>query len=882
MMTGGALDVLAGGGTVITATPRLARHLRETHDIRQRQAGKDAWPDADVLPIEAWLHRCREEALLQDTPAGQLDLLSEAEMRLLWGALLGGGESLIAEPMALAGQVAQAWRTCQAWLIGASQLAEAAATADERCFAGWAAQMDAELSARRWVDSAGLARRIASDLQAARLRLPAAWIGFAGFDPWPPVLVRLSAALTTAGCRVVRLSGDGAALAGRRIACVDVDDELRSAARWAHGQLHACPTARVAVVLADLPGRGDAARRACLDVLAPGWALSPPAISPVAMTATRTLADYPLVHAALLLLGASGGEVDWRDASQLLRSPFIRGYGDEAQARARIEWRLREKGRMRVQISRLASDCTPHAPVFAGCMAALCSDVPSNRRAAHEWAPWFMQRLEVAGWPGDIRPDSAMWQVQAAWQELLAGYAATSRVQQPAWLADALHVLQDMAGQRVFHPESHPGAVQILSLREADGLAFDGIWVAGMTASQWPGAAQPDALIPLGLQRGAGLPESTAAGTQALATRRLARILSAAGTALVSWPASQDEVVQRTSTLLHALPEVAVAEIAAHDPPRLRASVAAMAPPLPVEADEQVRVLPEGHPVRGGARTLTAQAQCPARAFITGRLHAGEITRPRLPLDRRDRGNLVHGLLEQLYRDPVYEGGLKATDPLRLREHFERAIAPVLARVLPDGSLWHAALRELEHERLWGVVRQLADLDIQRMPFVVQVEVPHALTIGGLTFTLRIDRIERHPGLGQLVIDYKSTAVPVKRWRPDRLEDCQLPLYALAGHAEGIAVFAFTTAGLKVSGVAPDAMGLEGTVQPEAFVNGYLPDKQPGWTALCTAWREQLEGLAHRYARGDFRVNPYDREYGDSQFGMLTRLHELALYEEES
>jgi hypothetical protein len=59
--------ILADGGTVITATHRLARTLRLDWDRSQAASGLQVWPSADILPLDAWLRRGWDAALVLGT-----------------------------------------------------------------------------------------------------------------------------------------------------------------------------------------------------------------------------------------------------------------------------------------------------------------------------------------------------------------------------------------------------------------------------------------------------------------------------------------------------------------------------------------------------------------------------------------------------------------------------------------------------------------------------------------------------------------------------------------------------------------------------------------------------------------------------------------------
>src|SRR5512139_3371290 len=71
-MSSDLLDIAARGGTVLTATKRLARELVRQFDQRQVAAGLSVWPSPQVLTLPAWVIRQlqqlrRETALLSDS-----------------------------------------------------------------------------------------------------------------------------------------------------------------------------------------------------------------------------------------------------------------------------------------------------------------------------------------------------------------------------------------------------------------------------------------------------------------------------------------------------------------------------------------------------------------------------------------------------------------------------------------------------------------------------------------------------------------------------------------------------------------------------------------------------------------------------------------------
>ncbi len=70
---------LAAGITVVTPNQRLARALRLEFDAFQQKRNLAVWEDADILPLDAFVARCHEDALYEEGGAKLPTLLSPAQ-----------------------------------------------------------------------------------------------------------------------------------------------------------------------------------------------------------------------------------------------------------------------------------------------------------------------------------------------------------------------------------------------------------------------------------------------------------------------------------------------------------------------------------------------------------------------------------------------------------------------------------------------------------------------------------------------------------------------------------------------------------------------------------------------------------------------------------
>ncbi len=507
------------------------------------------------------------------------------------------------------------------------------------------------------------------------------------------------------------------------------------------------------------------------------------------------------------------------------------------------------------------------APATAAALERALARVAATPAAAPAaGAGVLAELLALGGFPG-AAAGATTAQALAGLQDLLTTVAGLERLTGRVGLRRLVTVLADLARQRTFEPESDIAPVQVLGALEADGHEFDSLWITGLAADRWPPAPRPRPLLPIALQRQAGLPEASATALRELWSRRFTRLAAAADAVVVSWAQWEGEAEVLPSPLVAAIPP---GPDAAAPPAATRPDRAAIA----AAGDVEVRADPAppfaGRRVRGGARVLSLQATCPADAFAVARLGARELPPAPAPLGDAARGRLVHRLLQELYARPECRRGLGGLDDAALAASFEAVAGPVLAGALPGADALAAAWRRLEHARLWELVRLLRSIDAARGEFTVAVEVARILAVGELEFALRLDRVETHAA-GELVLDYKTGDARERDWLPPRPVDAQLPLYAQGGSVAGVGVLKLRPPVPVLAGFAAPGLAEHGLRDPAAYDRGRVGD----WGALTAAWREALAALAAEFRAGDFRLDRARRPRAGDQFTLLNRRHEL-------
>src|SRR5690349_7599909 len=179
---------------------------------------------------------------------------------------------------------------------------------------------------------------------------------FYGFDVLDPQQRELFDALRASGGEATIRVADAVRSPGNVVREPGLEQEIRAAAMWARSRLEAAPDARIGVIVPELTRLRSTVLRIFDEVLAPVVCLRPgeDVARPWNVSLGSTLADWPLIHAALLILELSCTELSTERASVLLRSPFLGGAHSERDPRALLDARLRRRGDPHTSLQTLA------------------------------------------------------------------------------------------------------------------------------------------------------------------------------------------------------------------------------------------------------------------------------------------------------------------------------------------------------------------------------------------------------------------------------------------------------------------------------------------------------------------------------------------------
>ena len=691
-------------------------------------------------------------------------------------------------------------------------------------------------------------------------------IVFTGFPSFSPQMRRLMDALEERGAQVQAHdpieSGD---VAGFVASFNTRKDEALAAARWARAKIEKDPGCTVGIVTTDLNTYRPLIRNAMKSVVTPS-ALNP--INPVTAAPWDLLQALPIAHfpapsSALRALNLLRGGAQLGDVRSILLSPYFLGATEEAGSRAMLLNRLHRNGEGWVSLAYLTKLAGEegkawHCPILReglDAVAAIKDSLP-DKGLMPEWAHIFSKTLASVGW-GNGRPltPEELESVEE-FKALFTSLAGLGVVHSEATLSRALGAFTRIASGHAFKPRRDAAAIRIVDAAAAAGCQFDYLWVMGMDSQSWPIMSPPNPFIPFALQRDAGVPESGGdSGFQtALALTRWLR--QGASKVIFSYPATVDAAPSMPARMLSDLPRITGDTLDLSDVESWSSIIHRRHRDLQPLMNDEAPPLNHAH-VGGGSAIIRDQANCPFKAFAAHRLHAQPIYQVSPGLDERERGNILHRILEKFWKSVGSHDALiqmSADDRKARIEDLANAELEALREYRPKTMT--GKFIEIERERILSILMRWLELEEEREPFVVtQTEKRETVKTGGLEFTIVIDRVDTLVSDGsRCVLDYKTGQVSASKWFGERPEDPQLPLYSVSTDGDKSAIaFARLRAGqIEFSGVVKRGGILPGLPSRARYHKQVMDD----WQGTLANWKESVELLAKEYKDGRADVSP--------------------------
>ncbi len=870
------MSALQQGETVITATRRLALTLRQEYNTFQQAKGLNAWESPKILTWPDWLADLWQQQLYKSE--NPQTLLSSWQEQILWERVIRDSPESheLLQPHSAASVAQEAWLLANQWRLDISH-DDVMREEDSRAFVNWSNRFLSKCQKGSWLDGARLADVLRESIK--QLQLPD-HILLAGFDEFTPQQKDFLDAASKAGCSIKRpdIETPETNASTVRVSFPDPEREIEAAARWARALLESGEQGRIGVVVLGLASKRNLVERIFRGILEPAAQLSGK-IQPsklINISAGNALSSYPIIKSALAMLSLSPDENEWSEISNLIRSSYLLGADTEHTGRALLDKHLRQYCGNRVPISNMLRLCrqSDHAcPLLEQIIKKwleVCGK-SSSVQTAVSWSHTFSAVLEAFGWPGERPLNSIEFQTMQSWTEFLSSFASIALTGEKMTRGEAITMVKLFARNLMFQPETSEAPVQILGMLEASGLSFDHLWIAGLHDEDWPGPCNPNPFLPISLQREKGIPRSSPERELEFATLITKRLLSSGKNVFLSYSELMEDRKLDASPLIADIPRVEACDLnlwsgasvtdAIRESRKVESFVDEMAPPLGDTAWQ-----------RGGARVFQYQSGCPFRAFAELRLGAEALEFPVPGLDPRERGTLVHAVLEEVWRQLKTHEALCSSR--NLGEIIDNSVDVAIAHLERNrGSALPRSFAALERARLRQLITEWLEIDKNRQPFeVTRPEEEKFAEVSGIRFKVKIDRVDRLADGREVIIDYKTGVTSQRSWDSDRPDEPQLPLYSTI-HERPLA-------GILFARVKTGDMRFLGLVDNDLT----MPRCETvDLAARISEWRTVLEKIGSDFKAGHAEVDPKDtaKQCRYCDLACLCRVSELNAPSEE-
>lgn len=883
------LPALEQNALIITANNRLRNHMRHAY---LQHVGKKAAIAPRINSLSQWVTDCWSRLERRGDTNG-MTIISSVQRQTLWERIIQRSslsQSLLhADPLAQAAD--SALRAMELWELTLDDVKAADPILNEQsntyCWLTWAHEFRAALSASRWITTEQAVVLLCEQLENGQLPTEAA-LYITGFDDLPPLHERLLGALCP------EWSAISSQREPRRFDVTTTptfEHEVLAAALWSKEVLEQSPQAMIGIIVPDLGQSRQAVERGFIDVFEPHYYLPdvPRYTLPFNFSAGTPLVSTPIIAAAFDALTLTQANWPLADICHVVLSPFISDFDGEFTLRTEIVSALRHKAKLRISQSdvreiaeklshQLGVDPEQHG---FSVRLRLLENLRRQQLGEHSalyWSIYFADVLRTLNWPGTRRLDSHEHQQVVLWNQVIETFQTLDATGERMDYAHALNHLRDIAGKMPFQAQTPQGPIQILGALEGAGLQFSHCWVMGLHHRQWPATPSPNPFLPVALQRDRKMPHASAERELAFAQALTQHYQHCADHVMFSFSARDNDAELSPSPLIRHYPLTPIENVVNTLSSSLNEYRAQSANTRRMEWID-CTLAPHADPaiekIRGGASLFKEQALCPFDAFAKLRLNAVIPDEPSFGISAIERGNTLHAALASLWIALGSQQTLLALDEHQLAEIVQEHAGSAIRSLQQErGASLGAVAARLELERLVHLLMNWMNHEKSRAPFrVVAVEKLIDVTYAGIPIRLRVDRIDQIGDDAFLIIDYKTGSPSLRHWQGDRLEEPQLPLYAVTADFPVVAI-AFAQINTKSS----QWMGWGNTTIPQLSIE----EPPQGWSYQLAEWHQQLTQLAQNFLAGHAELdykNSTALQYAEALMP-LNRLPEQSVLQE--
>lgn len=843
--------------TILTPNRRLSATLHKLFHEFQITQHKTCWQTPDILPLSSWILRLWDNYVSKSFAANPV-LLNTTQEQFLWEKILVNAQesSGLLQVSETAEMIKSAWSLLKQWQVDISHPAFKAADG-YHALCKWITDFQKNCQKNNWIDHASLPDLIIKKMSTAEIDT-SQQIMLVGFNELSPQVTQL---LKPFNIKPI-LEHSKQAIT-KRITLPDAEQEILTIARWAKSIWVNNPETKIACVIPSLDKIRDRVLQVFSEVFAEENTYSIDIQNcPFNISAGKPLTHYPIINTALQLLSLHKTNVSVDTINYILSSPFLGDAEYERIKRANFDAALRRENVTTIDLKEAVISDHKYTSLKLACpllskrIQAFITHCESNndKHSYAEWAGIFNQLLSILGWPGERSLISDEYQIVDSWLKLLTEFMTLDQVAAPTNFYSALQTLQKLAVKTAFQPKTPDAPIQVLGLLEAAGIPFDNVWIAGMDDLSWPPQPKPNPFIPKSLQRELHMPHATAERELLYCKQLIEQFTKNTDQIIFSYAEKNEALELHASPLIRDFSNMHIEDLKlnAYSSPSERIYQSKL---IEKFVDENAPPLGDTEQIRGGVNVIKQQALCPFKAFAEWRLHAHALESPLPGLRAKDRGTIIHKVLEIIWNKLQNQETLIKLNETEIHDIINRSVEEALI-LTPNSRSNNTQYIALEKQRLHKLLREWLDIEKKREPFkVMNNEKATQITLNHLKLSIRIDRIDELSNGKKLIIDYKTGKNnTITDWFSDRPEEPQLPLYLLLDKNN--------TIGITFAQIHPGENCFKGVSQYAIEMDGIklIPEIKKttalSWEQQIAQWNTVLCKLSDDFYYGVAKVDP--------------------------
>jgi ATP-dependent helicase/nuclease subunit B len=844
---------------IITSSDRIARAVQAGYFEHEKLQGKHVVVPLTCLSYKQWLRSSYDD--WQSDQCDSQVLLDSAVTEFLLTKIIKKDQDIaLMNPAGTAKQVLAALKIINEWQIDIDSI-QLSSSLEASRLVEWLDSLEKQCHQFQWVPSYAIASYVLKALQNNQIAMPES-ILWVGFDEFPPVLLKLKNLLADKGIKQAEYYHqlDHAA----EIQLFQTNDalaECQFVAQQVFETWQTNPQDQIAVVLPDLEKRIDQVQHEFSMVFHPEiqetGAPLPEALFNI--SAGLYLDHIAIVSACLRLWSMRLDRLSVDDLEFLLICPYTKILNQDEYFWTQSIAYWKHNGREVISLASIEKSMLQYQSDNECELSLTLLEIAKQRHTKKQALQDIVNSLvdEIELWgvlAGRGLDDSEheailnLFQVVDSIKQFQVAQAKWSRV-------EVLALLQKLVSETVYQKAASNRRIHILGTLEAAGLAFDHIFMMGMNDENWPASPSPNPFIPSSIQKQYQVPRSTADRELEVAKSITEHLIKACNHLYVSYSEFLDDKQVSLSPLFQSY----ITELRHKKEANSAAGLRFQLPETEWLLDEKAPSLKIDEPARGGTSLLKSQAACPFQAFAKFRLKIKEQHREALGLSPRERGLLVHRVLELIWTQLKTQAKLLSLDQDAVKDLIIQNTNQAIAELCEQQALERSEpFWQLESGKLVQMIEKWLAQERYRQPFEVEsMELDCRAKVGPIEIKFQIDRVDRlHTG-DIALIDYKtSSSYKAQNWGGMRPEEPQMLLYGT--HLQKVSAIAYaqvTPKKLAFTGLAKEE-GLLPAVKTLAADKAQNWDLPLDWGDMLAKWKKVLHQLGEGFAQGQAKVEP--------------------------